>query len=77
MNQYHRIQQGQDYTGHGRECVCGGGSNTHTLTGGVGGCIAILKCADVVPACCIVRCTVSDKLTPDCQLINKHGLRIS
>lgn len=68
-------------------CVCVGhdeqtwnSTHKHSCKRGVGcgrGCTAILRCADDVPACCIVRCTVSDKLTPDCQLTNKHGLHIS
>lgn len=33
--------------------------------------------ADIVPACCIVRFAVSDKLTPDTQLTNKHGRSLS
>lgn len=66
--------------------MCGGGrlgkgglQHTHIQDwGGMGeGVYAILRCADIIPACCIVRYTVSDKLTPDCQLINKLGLRIS
>lgn len=51
--------------------VCVGSLLRHTHTQrGWEGFTEILGSDDVVPACCIVRCTVADKLTPDCQLIN-------